>query len=237
MRIAPSLRPGGNRTGLSAAAERRAMLAPPPELGPTARGTEEELARVRVRYARISQPAGTMPRVPHAAAELLPILDLLGGRLALARLAARLVDALRAARDASGEFDGGPDDRALAHLRDDHRRTARLVDGLIADLGADPTALTPSANRDLLVHRGIAELVHDPRTSLLDALDAHLVVELAEHDRWSSLIELAHATAADDLARLFASAQTAQQHHVSDLRRWVSAGWEAARRELRRGHD
>lgn len=234
MKVEPSLQHGRNRTGLSAAAERRAMLAPPPDVEPTSRGSAEELAAVRVRYARISGPAGTMPRLPRASVALVPVLDLLGGRLAVARLLVRLAEGLLAARHACSAPER-PDDGELAVLRDEHWQTARLIDGLLAELGADPTAVTPSANRDLLAHRGISELVHDPRTSLLDALEAVLIVELAEHERWSTLIELARASGADDLARMFAAAHTAQAHHVSALRRWSSAGWEAARREVEDG--
>lgn len=234
MKVEPSLQIGDNRTGLSSAVERRAMLAPP-EDPPTARGSALELAAVRVRYAQVSEPAGTMPRLAGARAALLPVLDLLGGRLAVARLLVRLAEGLLAARHASSTPAGGPADGELAMLRDDHRQTARLVEGLLAELGADPTAVTPSASRDLLAYRGVAEIVHDPRTSLLDALEAVRIVELAEHERWVSLIELARSSGLDDLVHLFASAQTAQQHHVSWLRGWSSAGWDAARREAAGG--
>jgi hypothetical protein len=107
-----------------------------------------------------------------------------------------------------------------------------MLDGLVADLGGDPTAITPGANRELVALRGIAEVVLDPRSSLLDGLEAVLFAELADHEQWSNLIELARELRADDLVRIFVTAQTTQEEHLSKLRRWISSGRELARHQL-----
>ena len=231
MRIQPSLRLGSNRTGLALAPERRGMLDVPPELGPTSRGSADEIAAVRIRYAREGGPPGTMPRAPHVSFDQLMLLDLLGARLAFERGGVRLYDALIAKHDAFDGFGGGPERRDLVHVRDEEHAHMRMLEGLIAELGGDPTVVTPCANRELVASRGICDVLVDPRTSLLDGLESIVIAELTDHEQWIGLVDLARELRRDDLIRDFVAAQSTEDEHLTKVRSWIAAGRSAVREQ------
>lgn len=232
MKIQPSLQVGHNRTGLATARDRRAMLDVPGDLGPTSRGSLDQIAAVRNRYARSAGPVGTMPAEPRVPTELVPLLDLLGARLQFERTAVRLYDAVIAKRDAFGGFRGGPSREDLVHIRNDELAHMRMLDTIIAELGGDPTALTPCANREVIASRGIADVLLDPRTSLLEGLETIVVAELADHEQWIGLVEIARELNRDDLARAFVAAQSTEDDHLSKIRSWIAAGRSVARDQV-----
>jgi hypothetical protein len=231
VRIQPSLRAGANRTGLAFAAERRGMLDVPPELGPTSRGTADQIAAVRIRYAREGGPPGTMPAQPHLTVDQLMLLDLLGARLAFERGGVRLYDALIAKHDAFEGFNGGPERRDLVHIRDEEHSHMRMLDGLIAELGGDPTVVTPCANRELVSSKGIFDVLVDPRMSLLDGLESIVIAELADHEEWIGLVDIARELGRDDLVRDFVAAQSTEDEHLTKVRSWIAAGRVAVREQ------
>jgi hypothetical protein len=237
VKIQPSLRVGDNRTGLASAPERHGMLDVPRDLGPTSRGSADEIAAVRVRYAREGGPAGTMPREPAVAKELLPLIDLLGARLAFERSGVRLYDALISKYDAFGSFAGGPERRDLSLIRDQERAHALMVEGSITELGGDATVVTPCANRELISSRGIGDVLVDPRTSLLDGLESIVIAELNDLEQWTGLVEVARAMHREDLVRAFVDAQRTEDEHLAKVRRWVAAGREGVRDEVARKRD
>lgn len=236
MRIQPSLRQGANRTGLSRAHDRtrRDMVDPPRELAPARWAAEgaEEIGRVRVRYARAGLPIGTLPTSPRSRRELLQLFDLMGARLQLERTATRLYDALLSKYDAFGSFDGGPRRGDLDRIRDEELAHVHMLEHAILELGADPTVVTPSADRQWIVGRGVAEVITDPRTGLLDGIEALVVAELADHEEWISLVDVARDLERDGLVHAFQSAQLTEEEHLSKVRRWVAAGRAAARAQL-----
>jgi len=237
MKIQPSLRSGHNSSGMGTAEEeiRRGMLEMPGELGPTSRGTSDAISHVRVRYARAGIPHATMPPLPRTSRALLPLFDLLGARLAFERMSTRLYDALISKLDAYGSFDDGPDRGALEHLRDEELTHMRMLQRTIGELGGDPTVVTPCANLQELASRGIGDVVVDPRTSLLDGLEAIIVAELADHEEWIGLIDLARDLGKTDLMHTFQSAQLTEEEHLSKVRRWIAAGRHAARMQVSNG--
>jgi rubrerythrin len=221
---------GHNRTGLGSSPQRHGMLDVPPDLGPTSRGSEDRIAAVRIRYARASELVGTMPHDPHARPEMLVLLDLLGARLQFERTGVRLYEALIAKYDAFGSFVGGPDRRDLVQIRDEEHAHMRMLDGLISELGGDSTVVTPAANRDATAMRGLCDVLLDPRTRLLDGLEVIVLAELADHEHWSGLIELVRERGRDDFVRIFLTAQTTEESHLSQVRAWISAGRAFSRR-------
>ena len=224
MKIEPSLVPGRNRTGLSAFPDHRSVIDVPQDLGPTSRGSIEQLAAVRARYSRTSAPFGSLPEEPRLERSLFQLVDLLGARLQFERTGVRLYDALIAKRDVFGTFEGGPHRDDLLEIRNEELRHMRLVDQLLHDHGADPTAVTPMANIQELASRGIADVLMDPRTSLLDGLEAMVIAELADHESWTGLVELTQSMGRGDLSRVLQECQRREQEHLARVRRWISAG-------------
>jgi hypothetical protein len=105
----------------------------------------------------------------------------------------------------------------------------RMLDGLIAELGADPTVVTPCANRELVSSKGIADVLLDPRTSFVDGLESILIAELADHEQWIGLVDVARELDRDDLVRDFVAAQSTEDEHLTKVRSWIAAGRTAVR--------
>jgi rubrerythrin len=221
MKIQPSLQTGGNRTGLDAAHDGRGMVDVPRDLAPASRGSSREIAQVRNRYARVGYPTGTMPDVDR---DVVLLIDLLGARLAFERGGVRFYEALIAKVDAYGSFDRGPSRRDLEQIRDEEHRHMLMLDRILHDLGADPTAVTPCANREVVTSRGIGDVLLDPRTSLLDGLEAIIIAELADHEQWMALVDTARDLGRENLARIFMASQATEEEHLSKVRRWIAAG-------------
>jgi hypothetical protein len=57
---------GSNLTGITAAPQRsREMLAGMEEFPPTSQGSAQDIAQVRIAYAQLAEPLGSVPRPPH----------------------------------------------------------------------------------------------------------------------------------------------------------------------------
>jgi hypothetical protein len=97
------------------------------------------------------------------------------------------------------------------------------VQALIVQIGGDPTVVTPCANLQAVASRGIGEVLMDPRTTLLECLDAILVAEMTDHESWELLVTLAAPTAAELEAKL-QEAQETEAEHLVKVRAWLAAG-------------
>jgi rubrerythrin len=164
---------------------------------------------------------GTMPDVDR---DVMLLIDLLGARLAFERGGVRFYEALIAKVDAFGSFDRGPSRRDLEQIRDEEHRHVAMLDRILHDLGADPTMLTPCANREVVTSRGIGDVLLDPRTSLLDGLEAIVIAELADHEQWMALVDTARDLRRENLARIFVASQATEEEHLSKVRHWIAAG-------------
>lgn len=200
---------------------------------PTSVGTREGAGKVRVQYAKEGHPLGSIPKpVPvkeklksALGAGAAPVLmDKLGQRLAFERTGARLYEALISKHEAYGGFAGGPSrEELLEILNEEHRHFTELEQHMIA-LGGDPTAVTPSANLAAVATEGVLKLVTDPRTTLLQSLEAILVAELVDNDGWQLLCDVARSGDHDELVDLCEQAGAVEQRHLDRVRAWLTAG-------------
>jgi len=67
-------------------------------------------------------------------------------------------------------------------------------------------------------------VIVDPRTTLLQSLEAILVAELADSTCWETLVELAQEAGEDDLVQPFKQSYTTEQEHIHKVCAWVAAG-------------
>jgi rubrerythrin len=228
---------GTNRTGITTAPERsQEMLAGVEEFPPTSQGGVQDIAQVRIAYAQQAEPLGSVPIPPtfkgkvETAVQAMKgesptlFLDKLGERLAFERSGTRLYEALVSKYDAFGSFTGGPSRGDLEHVRQEEYRHFTLLQSAIEQLGGDPTAVTPSANIQTTAAHGIKEVIVDPRTTLLQSLEAALIVELADNACWEALVELAQEAGEDDLVRQFQGALKNEHDHLAKVQAWVAAG-------------
>ena len=150
-------------------------------------------------------------------------LDLLGERLAFERTGTRLYDALLAKLEAAHEHPGGPTREDLERIRDEELQHFAMVKEALESLGADPTAMTPSADIAAVASEGLVEVLADPRTTLTEALKAILIAELADNDSWLVLADVAERLGHDELAGRFRSALVEEEDHLARVRSWLTA--------------
>jgi hypothetical protein len=112
---------------------------------------------------------------------------------------------------------------ALKSIHQDEVAHFAMLRDTIAELGSDPTVVTPSANVCAVASMGLLQVVNDPRIELSDALHAILVAELVDNDGWELLIELANDLGHTELAERFASVQAAEEMHLDLVRSWITA--------------
>lgn len=218
---------GNNLTGRQAAPERfQEMMEGVRLRGPTSEGSAADAGRVRADYAQAGDGMGSIPSIggKAMAEEMAMMVDKLGERLAFERTGTRIYDALISKHDAYGSFDGGPSRSDLEEIRAQELAHFALLEEVIETLGGDPTAVTPAANLTATAARGIAMVVQDPRTSLLQCLDAVLMAELADHDGWEALVELARLNGQDEVADRFEVALDEEEEHLIKVRRWLAHG-------------
>jgi rubrerythrin len=229
--------PGMNRTGMAAAPQRtQEMLAGMEEFPPSSQGSAEDLAQVRIVYAQAAEPLGSVPlpanlkgngtSAAKAAKGTPPLLlmDKLGERLAFERTGTRLYEALVSKHEAFGSFAGGPSRDDLEHIRHEEFQHLTLLQSVITQLGGDPTAVTPSADLHATAAHGIQMVIVDPRTTLLQSLEAMLIAELADHACWEALMALAQEAGQDALVEPFEQAHTTEQEHLDKVQAWLAAG-------------
>jgi rubrerythrin len=229
--------PGTNRTGTAVAPQRiQEMLSGMEEFPPSSHGGPQDTAQVRIAYAQEAEPLGSVPppaslkgTVQTAVKAVMgekPMLfmDKLGERLAFERTGTRLYEALVSKYDAFGSFTGGPSREDLEHVLQEEYRHFTMLQSAIVQLGGDPTAVTPSANLHATATLGINKVIVDPRTTLLQSLEAILVVELTDNACWEALIELAEGAGEDDLVKQFGGARVTEQEHLQKVQAWVAAG-------------
>lgn len=220
---------GGNRTGTAIAPDRTsAMVSGNDEFGPTSSGSREDLLAAHAEVALAADPVGSLP--PMKDGELDPedpahavLLDKLGERLAFERTGTRLYDGIIGKHEAYGSFSGGPDRDELEEHRAEERSHFEMLRQVILELGGDPTAVTPGADVAGVASRGIADVIHDPRTNLKQSLEALMIAELTDAASWEMLIKLADAAGQSDLVPMFEKALEREEEHLGNVKRWLDA--------------
>jgi len=189
--------------------------------------------RVAVEWARSVSPIGTMP--PPSSAKGLAktvakaiqgkhasvFIDLLAERLAFERTGVRLYEALLCRYDAADLGDGAPQRSQIEHIMNEELQHFDLVRKAIVKLGADPTAMTPSADVMGVASAGLVSVLGAARTTFTEGLKAILVAELADNDGWSSLARVAAQLGQDDMAADFRQALEEENEHLASVRAWL----------------
>ncbi|HVV50955.1 MAG TPA: ferritin-like domain-containing protein [Polyangia bacterium] len=230
---------GMNRTGVAtspidgpATVEGAKAGTPSPVLEPSG------LVAARVSCAEQAAPLGTMPiptsfkSLAEAAAQMLRgkkpmvFLDLLGERLAFERTGVRLYEGLLVKLEAADPHPGGPSREDLERIRDEELEHFALLKETMTALGADPTAVTPSADVIAVASSGLCHVIGDPRTTLTETLKAILTAELADNDGWLTLADLADRLGHTETSNAFRRALAEEEDHLARVRSWLAAAVE-----------
>jgi hypothetical protein len=228
--MAKTVKMGLNMTGAQMSPmDTERMVDATESIKPDVRGSANAIAKQRGIYVVESERIGSVP-VPGTAKGMVKsaldkligkspevLIDKLGERLAFERTGTRLYEALLAKADASEEE---IPDALLRDLRRFHREEAQhleLVIRAMEQLGADPTAQTPSADVTGVASMGLLQVISDPRTSMAQCFTALLTAELTDNAGWELLIDLARQAGQTEMADSFMPAWEQEQKHLARI--------------------
>ena len=226
---------GMNRTGMGMAPMQANRMMELSKQHPVQPGDETPLAHARREFSAASQPVGTVPPpasikgAASTAIEMIKghkptvLIDKLGERLAFERTGVRLYEGILIKFDALGSWDGGPTREQLMQIRDEELAHFEMLKQYIQKVGADPTAMTPSADVTAVIASGVLKVITDARSTLTQALNAILVAERADLEGWQMLIQLADDIGQDEMARRFREAEQTEERHGVWVRQWLAA--------------
>jgi len=230
---------GANRTGIATSPiDGREMVQGAKAGTPPPAPDAPALLAARVSYAEQAPPVGTMPiptsfkSLAEATAQMLRgkkpmvLLDLLGERLAFERTGTRLYEGLLVKLEAADPHPGGPTREDLERIRDEELEHFALLKKAMGALGADPTAVTPSADVVGVASAGLVQVIGDPRCTLTESLKAVLTAELADNDGWLTLADLTERLGHSEMAAEFRRALAEEEDHLARVRSWLSAAVE-----------
>lgn len=213
-----------NRTGTLSSDNRIAEMCDIEDLAPQDQPAPGPWAdEIREMAMQEADPVGSRQDRPDAPPPH-KLLDLLGGRMAFERGGVRLYDALlRKAQLLAIRQRAFNAVERLQQIREQEAEHALLLQQIMIDHGGDPTMETPCADLEGVMSTGLLKVVHDPRTTLAQCLQAALVAELADVESWTALIRVANEVVGEqDIAQL-ARALATEQEHLETIRDLVRA--------------
>lgn len=226
-----------NRTGAKTAPlETQKSVEGAETYSPLTEGDATVLDAIRMTYADTEDAFGSVP--PPASMkqgvstiakkiqgkDMTVLIDKLSDRICFEASGTRLYDALISKCQLAESLPPGMDLAKVQHLRDEEHEHYLMLKEVIESLGGDPTALTPAANANATATMGLCKVVTDPRTTVLQALDAMLIAELTDNDGWFLLIDICAALGLTDIAKKFDRALKQEDEHLEYIRSWISQG-------------
>lgn len=228
---------GRNRTGIQASpVHSKQMMRNAEELTATNGGGGRLLERAHQEWIREASVLGSVP-LPGTMKGALKtagkklsgrnpevLINKLGERLAFERSGVRLYDALLAKRRADGELGSHVPLERLQQFRREEAQHFQLLHDVMESLGADPTAQTPDADAIAVASSGIQKVIQDPRTTLVQCLQALESAELTDRAGWELLIGLCEEMGLDEPVERFRGALAEEEEHLRHVHEWVRVG-------------
>lgn len=231
------LKPKGNRTGAKISPKNSEKTRKGAnKYSPINVGDATALNQIRAQYASEPEYIGTVPPPASlkqgaatiarqlAGKDLTVLVDKLSERIGFEANGTRLYDALIAKCQMVDEL---PPEMTLAdlqHIRDEEHQHLLLLVDTVKELGGDPTVVSPAADASATASSGLCKVVGDPRTTVLQALDAMLIAELTDNDGWALLISVCEGLGLPNIAERFEKALEEEEEHLQKVRTWLSAG-------------
>ena len=224
---------GHNRTGIAASpmdgrAQARVALdnSPPPTAMLQATSLRENCTRQADRLGSVPPVAtamGVAETARHALQghRLASFIDKLGERLAFERSGVRAYEAVLVKVEALGAWQGGPTRELVQEQCNEELQHFHLLRQILEHLGADATAMTPSADVAAVEASGVFKILGDPRTTLSQVLHALLVLEDIDADGWDVLVQMAEGTGQAEMASEFRNALATEETHKQRVRQWL----------------
>lgn len=225
---------GSNRTGMDTSPfDSKSMVEGAEKYGITP-GTPESLLAFKRSYDGEAGSVGSVPipgtpkgMVKSAMKKLTGhnpemFINKLGERLAYERSGVRIYEAFIEKCQGATANQGAvaiPIERLQKFCRQEGEHM-QLVKECLLTLGADPTAQTPDADVAGVASLGLMKVIHDPRTSIAQSLEAMLSIEMTDNAAWDLLVKLAEDVGMDDMADQFRVALKQEDIHLEEIRQW-----------------
>lgn len=159
------------------------------------------------------------------------LLERLEERCAFERATVRLYEGILAKVIEKGSFDGGPTRDQLALFARAELGHFQLLAAAVFAFGGDPSGDGAGAQPSCAAVNAMTRKVRDPSTTMVEALQAVLIVELIDAEGWEALISLCKLAGFDSLADRFQGARREELAHLVSVRAWLEAN-AIARLEL-----
>jgi len=178
----------------------------------------QPLAKINI---NVPDPDSSIGQVYNKRAEQLT--NKLGQRLALERAGARLYDALIL------KCETVADDFTLSvisvdllkQFREEEVNHSCMLTAAMDHLGMDPTALTPDADASAIASLGLSKVLSEPRTTVLQCLEAIQTAELTDNVGWALLRELCLDLDLTQIADEFGRALAQEEVHAEMVTEWI----------------
>lgn len=228
---------GMNKTGMAMSPiQGKQMMEGAKELTQAGPVSFAAMEKIRSDYASPDDYIGTVP-VPDSFKGMLSagkekiqghnpevLINKLGQRLAFERTGVRIYDALifkcETINDPISKEVISID--SLKHFRDEEAEHFFLLKEVIESLGADPTAMTPDADVSALASMGIPKVLMEPRTTVLQCLEAVQTTELTDNAAWEVLIKLCNNMGMSELADKFSKPLKQEKTHAETIKNWIN---------------
>ena len=195
-------------------------------------GSLSEIIALRKAYIGEADPIGTIPPpttlkgMMSAGATALKgespslLIDKMGERLAFERSGVRLYDSFLVKCEAIGK---NIDIARVREIRAEEARHMVLLLTTLENIGADPTAQTPSADAAAVATMGFIQVLNDPRTTLEQCIEVMLAAELIDTTAWETLERFAMEAGMKEIAQQFADAGRREAEHLVFMKSWHQA--------------
>lgn len=229
---------GTNRTGIDMSPLQSKAMISGAEAATATGGSEAELHELGKDYIRDAGVIGSVPLPGTLRGALKAMKDKLSGkhteallnkigeRLAFERSGVRVYECLIAkceAVAAGGTLPGVVDLDMLRQFCIEEAQHFAMLRDVLDGLGADATAQTPDADVAGVASLGLMKVIQDPRTSVVQSLEALLTLELADNAAWELLQQLAREMTMDAIADQFHLAEEQEDRHLATVRQWYQA--------------
>ena len=107
----------------------------------------------------------------------------------------------------------------LKRFKEEEENHFHFLTRCLTELGADPSALIPSADTSAVSAMGLLQVVTDPRTTFAQSVQSILIAELTDHDSWALLYQLSLSMEFKSMSEDFIKALIEEQDHLDHIRR------------------
>jgi rubrerythrin len=149
------------------------------------------------------------------------LLNKLSERVTFERTGTKLYEALVKKYQEAKDKKSLPELIKLERFYHQEAKHSDIVNDVMTQVGGEMPAITPPYDLSASLSMGWLELINDPRSTFLQALEIVLQAELLNHAGWELLIELAERKEMPKIATQFQECLDEKDVHIEAVKQWV----------------